>query len=297
MGEGGAIQAEGLAPPVVEHVVESVAPAALTAATKPCGASAGLSTGGLRRAVVQAKLSVGPGNDPYENEADDVAARVVRSLRAQRSTDVPTETRPVASRIQRAATTGDIGVDGGDVDASTERIMRSEKRKGAALPANSRSKMEGAFGSDFGNIRVHAGAQAADPNNRIQAKAFATGIFFRDGLTDTNTSDGSSPLAHELTHTIQQAGGKVRRAPGPQQHKQDMINRVRGNGSNSMSDENLENLAEVDQAQNDAAMEQTRAETLADRASGAGQLNADFCKIVRGKLKASERAAASLHNL
>jgi hypothetical protein len=281
LGEGGVIQTERPAPQVVEHVVESVALAAPTTSTKAGGASAGVSAGGLRRAVVQAKLSVGPANDPYENEADAVAARVVRSLRAQRSTDVPTETRPVASRIQRAATTGDIGVNGGDVDASTERIMRSEKSKGAALPADSRSKMEGAFGADFGNIRVHAGAQAADLNNRIQAKAFTTGnnIFFRDGLPDTNTSDGQNLLAHELTHTIQQGGGKIRRAPGPQQQKQDMSNRVRGNGSNSMSDENLENLAEVDQAQNDAAMEQTRAEYLADQASGAGQLGSKAAKV------------------
>lgn len=58
-----------------------------------------------QRAIVQAKLSVGPVNDPHEREADAVASRVVRLLRngsAGQVSDEPTE--PRASRVQRTAT-------------------------------------------------------------------------------------------------------------------------------------------------------------------------------------------------
>jgi hypothetical protein len=207
------------------EVVERIDPAAPARAAKAREASAVAPAGERRRAVVQAKLSVGPANDPYEKEADAVAARVVRSLRAQRSTEVPATTQPVASRVQRAATKSDIGVDGGDLDASTERIMRSESSKGQPLPDAAKSKMEGAFGADFSGIRVHAGAAATDLNDRIQAKAFTTGndIFFRDGLPDTSSPGGQSLLAHELTHTMQQgAANHVNRSTENIQREFDM---------------------------------------------------------------------------
>ena len=73
--------------------------------------------------------------------------------------------------------------------------------------------MEGAFGADFGAVRVHSGAHATELNDRIQATAFTTGndIFFRDGVPDTSTASGQSLLAHELTHVVQQEGSAVGR--------------------------------------------------------------------------------------
>ncbi len=199
----------------------------------------------LRNAVIQAKLTVGPAGDRYEREADDVASRVVRAIRsdtsvvadpvehdaadahtdgtnprAQRSADT-THARShaassarsapstIARRIQRAAP---IGAAGGDIDADTERAVRSATGGGSPLPASARVPMERAFGADFRAVRVHQGATSADLNNRIQAKAFTTGrdIFFRDGLPDTSSSSGQHLLAHELTHTIQQGAAVAR---------------------------------------------------------------------------------------
>jgi hypothetical protein len=76
-----------------------------------------------------------------------------------------------------------------------------------------RRKMEGAFGADFGGIRIHEGSKASELNNRIQAKAFTVGndIYFRDGAPDASSRDGQHLLAHELTHTVQQ-GGRVQRS-------------------------------------------------------------------------------------
>ena len=86
--------------------------------------------------------------------------------------------------------------------------MRSTIGGGVPLPRAVRSRIEPAFGTHFGAVRLHTGARAADLSDRIQAKAFTTGndIFFRDGLPDTAASDDQRLLAHELTHALQQRG-------------------------------------------------------------------------------------------
>lgn len=186
---------------------------------------AGASALTLSGAIAQAKLAVGPANDPYETEADQVADQVVRSLRggSSGSADVDPGAEPAAQRVQRKASS--IGAEGGTVDADTDRAIQSSRGGGTALPTDAREKMEGAFGADFSSIRVHEGAEATELSNRIQAKAFTVGsdVYFRDGVPDTNSSDGQHLLAHELTHTIQQGGaaamrsadlvGRIRRSP------------------------------------------------------------------------------------
>lgn len=161
----------------------------------------------LGDSVLQAKLTVGPAGDRFEREADAVAARVVRALRAPdpASTSGPEQVIPPAPRIQRAA---HLGAGGGLVDEATEREVTSAVGRGAPMARAVRARFEPAFGTDFGAVRLHDGAAASDLNDRIQAEAFTTGndIFFRDGLPDTSTSDGQHLLAHELTHTIQQRG-------------------------------------------------------------------------------------------
>jgi hypothetical protein len=168
----------------------------------------------LGGAIVQAKLAVGAANDPYEREADAVAARVVRSLRSQVSSpeqaaaqaDPQADPGDTAGRINRVQRSAVVGAQGGDLDEDTTHMLRASRSGGTPLPEPARSKMEGAFGADFSGIRVHAGPRSTELNNRIQAKAFTTGndIFFRDGVPDTATTSGQELLAHELTHTIQQ---------------------------------------------------------------------------------------------
>jgi hypothetical protein len=160
----------------------------------------------LGDAIVQAKLSVGPAGDVHEREADQVADKVVASLSGgQRSRQAKHGAAPIARRVQRSAT---IDARGGTVDADTDRAIQSSRGGGRVMPAKARAQMEGAFGADFSDIRVHEGAQSADLNNRIQAKAFTVGsdVFFRDGMPDTSSKSGQHLLAHELTHTIQQGG-------------------------------------------------------------------------------------------
>lgn len=196
------------APPTPELAPQRAAPSPTVSIRTPRSNGAVATASLLSAAIVQAKLSVGPANDPFEREADAIAARVVSALRAPGVT--ATQTLDAPPRVQRSAA---VGLAGGDVDAGTERAIRSARGGGQPLPDSAKSKMESAFGVDFGAIRVHSGPVAADLNDRIQAKAFTTGrdIFFRDGVPDASTAGGQELLAHELTHTIQQ--GAVSASP------------------------------------------------------------------------------------
>jgi hypothetical protein len=66
------------------------------------------------------------------------------------------------------------------------------------------------LGADLSRVRIHADATSNQLSRSIQAKAFTHGndIHFRAGEYDPTSSQGKHLLAHELTHTIQQTGGK-----------------------------------------------------------------------------------------
>lgn len=170
----------------------------------------------LAGAILQAKLTVGPSNDPDEREADRHADRIVRSLHSPTAVSSDSDASPQAdsgSRVQRASThDGEIGVSGGGLDPQTEQQIQRARGGGEPMPHQVRGQMEGAFGADFSDVRVHQGSEAAELNDKVQAKAFAVGhdVFFRDGLPDTSSAEGQHLLAHELTHVVQQTGSAQR---------------------------------------------------------------------------------------
>ena len=96
--------------------------------------------------------------------------------------------------------------EGFDVDGDIEGRIESSRGGGQAMDDNTRQNMEGAFGADFSNVRVHTGSESAELNNSVQARAFTTGsdIFFNEGQYNPSSSAGQELLAHELTHTVQQ---------------------------------------------------------------------------------------------
>ena len=79
---------------------------------------------------------------------------------------------------------------------------------GQPLPPDVRRKMESFFGTNFGDVRVHVGAQAS----AIGALAFTQGtdIHFAPGQYNPMTPQGQQILGHELTHVLQQRAGRVR---------------------------------------------------------------------------------------
>lgn len=81
------------------------------------------------------------------------------------------------------------------------------KSPGQPLGISAKSFFEPKFGYDFGKVRVHTDARAAESARALNARAYATGqnIVFGSGQYDTETTEGKHLLAHELTHVIQQS--------------------------------------------------------------------------------------------
>ncbi|GEM_PF-2047766 len=107
------------------------------------------------------------------------------------------EEEMMMKRIDRAG-----GEEGFDVSSDIENRIESSRGGGSAMDDNTRQNMEGAFGADFSDVRIHTGSEAAELTNAVQARAFTTGsdIYFNEGESPNN----QELLAHELTHTIQQ---------------------------------------------------------------------------------------------
>ena len=91
--------------------------------------------------------------------------------------------------------------------------VRSELTGGGGSPLEPgiRSFMESRFGYNFGPVRVHTGAQAADSARKVHAAAYTVGkdVVFGERYAQ-GTVAGKELMAHELAHVIQHS----RVAPG-----------------------------------------------------------------------------------
>ena len=66
------------------------------------------------------------------------------------------------------------------------------------------------IGYDFSQVRIHTDKEAAESAKSVNAKAYTIGnnIVFNEGQYNTESQEGKRLLAHELTHVVQQKGGK-----------------------------------------------------------------------------------------
>jgi hypothetical protein len=163
--------------------------------------------------LLQAKLMVGAVNDPLEREADRVADSVIRawsSRPASRTTVAVGE-----PEVRRLAEPRHDPASGFEADATVARRLSARRGSGRPLPPAVRERMEAGFGSDFGAVRVHRDAEAAELSSGLCARAFTSGrdIYFGRGAYDMSSPSGRHLLTHELTHVAQQ--GQVLRAGVP----------------------------------------------------------------------------------
>jgi hypothetical protein len=107
--------------------------------------------------------------------------------------------------IQRAADS----VETPSASPSLESRLSSSRGGGNPLPENTRTQMEGAFGSDFSGVRVHTDSSSVQMNKELGAQAFTHGsdVYFNEGKYDDGSTEGQRLLGHELTHVVQQGGG------------------------------------------------------------------------------------------
>jgi hypothetical protein len=108
--------------------------------------------------------------------------------------------------------------DANGVAADAESAVASASSSaGFALPAPLMRKFESSLGADLSSVRVHTGADSAAAASAVGAKAYTVGqdIHFGPGHYDPSSAAGEHLLAHEVAHTVQQAGG----AASARQHK------------------------------------------------------------------------------
>lgn len=157
--------------------------------------------------LIQAKLTtIAPADDPLETEAD-LAAEAALSGRAA----------PALRGVGHLSTGHAQHVDSGAGAAALN--LASGSGGGAPLPAPLLQRFERSFGRELGGVRVHSGAAARDAGAQISARAFTSGqnIYFGPGQYSPGTPSGDRLIAHEVAHTIQQAGGSsvLQRDPLP----------------------------------------------------------------------------------
>lgn len=224
----------------------------------------------LRGRSIQAKLTVNQPGDRYEQEADRVADQVMR---------MPTAGAP--PRIQRACAgcEDELRRQAAEEEEEEEMLQAKERPgstphvgpgvaaridslrgRGGPLPTSERAFFEARFGRDFGNVRVHTDANAAEAARAVNARAFTMGrdVVFGRGAFAPGTRAGRTLLAHELTHVVQQSSTRdnpnsvpFRDRPGSLAHPNNrLLQRARSYSDCSTSDEAAIEAAAV-QAQTD----------------------------------------------
>ncbi|ESA38846.1 sh3 domain-containing protein [Leptolyngbya sp. Heron Island J] len=168
---------------------------------------------------VQAKLTIGHPGDKYEQEADQMAAKVMAmpdsAVQREAMPEEEKENLQMKPTLQRQAVSEEdeetlqakpqVQAKGGTPAApeNFEGQLASHRGGGQPLSDQTRAFMEPRFGADFSDVRVH---ETADLANVIQAQAFTHGqdVYFNSGKYNPGSSGGKELLAHELTHVVQQ---------------------------------------------------------------------------------------------
>jgi hypothetical protein len=106
--------------------------------------------------------------------------------------------------------------DNGVAANADQFIDRAAGSSGSPLPSALRERLESSLGADLSSVRIHDGRDSADAAKAVGAKAYTVGqdIHFGAGHYDPATEAGQFLLAHEVAHTVQQAGATPSR-----QHK------------------------------------------------------------------------------
>jgi hypothetical protein len=166
--------------------------------------------------TIQPKLTIGRPDDPYEQEADHVAERVMRmpepavqgmaGCGAGNGLSCSDEGTTGNGLVQRRVTSQPGPVF--DVPPVVHEVLRSS---GQPLESSAQEYMSSRMGHDFSSVRVHTDTLAHDSARAVHASAYTTGndIVFAPGVYAPSTPDGRHILAHELSHVVQQGGNRM----------------------------------------------------------------------------------------
>lgn len=187
---------------------------------------------------VQAKMTVNPSDDVYEQEADRVTDTVINSapshIRRKEEEEEEQEVMPTRTIVQHQK-----------VEEEQEEIVQAKRSEnkpqmvsedlesqinmargcGHSLSDSLRAFLEPQFGHDFSDVKVHTDAQADKLSRQLGAEAFTTGrdVFFKDGAYQPGSDGGKGLIAHELTHVVQQSQGSLSLSGGKVGKKQSSV--------------------------------------------------------------------------
>ena len=159
------------------------------------------------RLPIQTKLRVSETADVHEQEADRVADQIMRMPEPtlQRScatvdTSCPECETKKDHLVQRA-----VESHSNHDELSVGDTFLSGLGPGQPLDPATRAFMEPRFGHDFGDVRLHTNATAAESAAAVNAQAYSVGkdVVFGSGYYAPAGTAGQRLLAHELTHVLQ----------------------------------------------------------------------------------------------
>ncbi|MEA2574696.1 MAG: hypothetical protein QOH93_1994, partial [Chloroflexia bacterium] len=176
---------------------KAAAPARQTAHSR-VGSMTRLQQGAGNQAVqrlVQARLSMSQPGDSQEQEAEQLAERVVSGEGQSPPTNGHTPSSPPGA--------------GANARASLLRDISP----GTYLDPATRLFMEARLGIDLSQVRVHTDRDMADSARVVNADAYTVGsdVVFGNVGYDPTSMSGRRLLAHELAHVAQQANGRALR--------------------------------------------------------------------------------------
>lgn len=209
---------EARSPKFARRPSEKPAPPAPHAATRSSGTTPAASPAARPApppalpAYASPPVRVSQPGEGIEREAEAHAAAV-----APASTPDPT---PTAPPLPPAPASGETDATASAPDSATAASSApllpayaagrvAERRgRGEPLSPDARAPLEGHFGRDFADVRVHTDAEAARLTAALGARAFASGrdIYLAPGAFAPDTEEGRHLLAHELAHVVQQDG-------------------------------------------------------------------------------------------
>ncbi|RFM26950.1 eCIS core domain-containing protein [Deminuibacter soli] len=174
---------------------------------------------------LQTRLVVNRPGDRFEQEADEMAARVLRvpPYRLQQNVTERSTSPAMPPLVQARSIPGNMP----PAQFAPPVVHAALQTRGNPLDAGTRALMEPRFGYDFGQVQVHTDTLAANSAKAVRAQAYTVGshVVFGAGKYRPGSSEGNALLAHELAHVTQQLPGHLLRredtaAADPEQQQQ-----------------------------------------------------------------------------
>lgn len=161
-------------------------------------------------AFLQAKLAMSRPGDPFEEEANATADRVVQQSSLSPQILPAAASTPGISRLNIQCFKEANARQQNAAELTAAQLSQSSE-PGFPLNPLINAKMSSAIGADFSQVRIHTNQKAISMNRSLNAHAFTYGkdIYFNTGMYNPDTVPGQHLLAHELTHVVQQGFAPV----------------------------------------------------------------------------------------